>query len=403
MIAFLFITLIAVISCYILTRLVLRFSLKHKLYPEVRERDVHRVPTPRIGGVAIFLAVILSLVVAANLPWFDAVFSDGRMLWALIGATTLISVLGVLDDLWDLDWYTKLAGQILAAGLLAWGGIQIVSLPIGGVVIGSSQMSLVITILFIVLVMNAVNFIDGLDGLVAGVIAIASAAFLVYSYVLTLQEYQSTYFNLASLISAIILGVCLGFVPLNWNPAKIFMGDSGALLLGLLLAASAVAVTGQVDPATMGARSMWVPTFIPLTIPLAIMAVPLLDFTLAVTRRVLAGKSPFAADRKHLHHRALDMGHGVRGSVLVFYSWTLLCSVTSLLFIFVPWQMVVPLFLVGVIGCLVLTYLPKIMRRFGRRDSDDQANSIEEQPKTLEGRGGGTVGSAAVHNPQETI
>ena len=171
---------------------------------------------------------------------------------AILGAATIIVVIGVVDDLYDLDWMTKLAGQIIAAGVLAWQGVQLVSLPIGSsLAIGSPFMSLILTILAVVLVMNAVNFIDGLDGLVAGVTIIANGVFFVYSFVISLTIGQTEYFNLAALLTAVLIGACLGFLPLNWHPARLFMGDAGALLTGLLMATSAISVTGQIDPATI--------------------------------------------------------------------------------------------------------------------------------------------------------
>lgn len=357
----------SVLVTWLMSKRVWKFAHDHKLYPKIRARDVHGTPTPRIGGIAMFTGLICAMGVMWLLPSFRHGLNGFGPYWAIMVATALICLMGVVDDLYELDWMAKLAGQIIAAGLVAWQGLQIVSLPIGGQnFIGSSVMSLAITVLFIVLVMNAINFIDGLDGLVAGVVGIAGAALFLYSSFLTASEYQSTYFNLASLLSIIIVGLCLGFLPINWNPAKMFMGDSGSLLLGFLLACTAVSVTGQVDPESMHARSLWVPSALPIIIPFAVMVVPLLDFTLAVTRRMGAGRSPFSADRKHLHHRMLDMGHGVRGSVLVFYGWTLLFSICTLLFLVIPWYWVVPLFVVGFSVCFLITYWPLLVRWWGR-------------------------------------
>jgi UDP-GlcNAc:undecaprenyl-phosphate GlcNAc-1-phosphate transferase len=171
----------------------------------------------------------------------------------------------------------------------------------------------------------------------------------------------TNYFNIAGLISAIVIGMCVGFLPHNWRPAKIFMGDSGAMLLGLLMATSALTVTGQIDPHMVG-RDDLLPAFIPLILPLAILILPLLDFSLAVLRRLRAGKSPFAADRQHLHHRLQDFGHGHVGSVLVFYIWTALISVSCLLFFFWPWQAIVAFDVVGVILATTYTVWPIIRK-----------------------------------------
>lgn len=344
------------------------YAHKHKLYPKIRARDVHGVPTPRIGGIAMFCGLVSAMIVSWGFPSFRNGLEAFGPYWAIMAAAALICAMGVIDDLYELDWIAKLAGQIIAAGIVAWQGLQIVSLPLGGSnYIGSNLMSLAATVLFIVLVMNSINFIDGLDGLVAGVVAIAGVAFFLYSTFLTASEYQSSYFNLASLLSVMLVGVCLGFLPINWNPAKMFMGDSGSLVLGFLMACTTVSVTGQIDPSSMHARSLWVPTALPIVIPIAVMVVPLLDLTLAVMRRMGAGKSPFSADRKHLHHRMLNMGHGVRGSVLVFYGWTILFSFCTLLFLVLPWYWVVPIFGVGFVACFLITYWPVLVRYFKKQ------------------------------------
>jgi UDP-GlcNAc:undecaprenyl-phosphate GlcNAc-1-phosphate transferase len=286
-------------------------------------------------------------------------------------------VIGVLDDFFDLDWSTKLIGQVLAAGLLAWlGGLQIDSLPIGGVTVGSTWASLALTLFTVVAVMNMVNFIDGLDGLVAGVGVIANGTFYLYSYMLIRIVDQTNYFNLASLISAVVFGACLGFLPLNWHPAKLFMGDAGALLVGLLMSVSAISVTGSIDPIQLfpGNRAAFAPAFLPLLLPFAILIVPLLDFSLAVVRRLAAGKSPFSADRKHLHHRLLDMGHSRLHATLIFYAWTAVISVGSLLF-FVADQVVAWSFIGGGLAvCALATLAPLSHRK--RREYAVQAKPV---------------------------
>jgi UDP-GlcNAc:undecaprenyl-phosphate GlcNAc-1-phosphate transferase len=216
--------------------------------------------------------------------------------------------------------------------------------------------------------MNAVNFIDGLDGLVAGVVLIGTSVFFVYSYLLAQQTSPTNYFNLASLISAIVIGVCLGFLPLNWHKAKIFMGDSGAMLLGLLMATSALAVTGQIDPGAVSSEVL-APAFLPLVLPLAILMLPLLDLTLAVLRRIRAGKSPFSADRKHIHHKLQDFGHSHTGSVMVFYLWTAVISLSALALLFIPAELVFALTLVAAVPVLVYTAWPVIERRRKRAKS----------------------------------
>lgn len=327
---------LSAVVTFVLSFLILKLSLRFRLYPKIRERDVHTRPTPRLGGVAMFFGVLVAFGVASQLDRFHLIFADPKPVLALLGAAAMIVLIGVADDVWDLDWMTKLAGQILAAGLLVWQGVQLVTLPIDGVTIVPPVTGLVITVLAVVLVMNAVNFIDGLDGIVAGVAIIASGTFFVYTYILSNGIGESEYFNLASLITAALVGACVGFLPLNWHPAKLFMGDAGALLVGLLMAASAISVTGQVDPGALASGRQLLPAFIPILLPFAVLIVPLLDFSLAVIRRLRAGKSPFSADRKHLHHRLLDMGHSHFHAVLIFYAWTAVVSIGCLLFMFVP-------------------------------------------------------------------
>ncbi len=359
-----FYLLVAAISGAItlgLSVLIHRLSMRYRLYPRIRERDVHTRPTPRLGGIAMFVGMAVAMGVASLLPAFGLVFDEpGRILG--LGLAALIMVLvGVADDLWDLDWTVKLAAQIIAAGVLAWQGIQLYTLPIGGQTIVSPWVSLVITIVAVVLVMNAVNFIDGLDGLVAGVAIIAGGVFFVYAYLLQLQA-QTEYFNLASLTTAILIGACAGFWPMNRYPAKLFMGDAGALLVGLMMAASTISITGRIDSSQATGdllfRAYFAPAFIPLLLPFAVLVIPLLDFSLAVIRRLRAGKSPFSADRKHLHHRLLDMGHTHPNAVRILYAWTFTASVGVLAYMFVPWWMATLALAAGFAVCLGVTLAP---------------------------------------------
>ncbi|MGC5169386.1 MraY family glycosyltransferase [Micromonospora sp. DT81.3] len=347
-----------------------QLSLRYKLYPGIRERDVHKNPTPRLGGVAIYLAIVAAIAVSAANPFFEIFWVNPRPVVAILIASTIIVLIGVADDLWDLDWMIKLGAQFLAAGVIAWfGELQIYSLPIGGLAVGSSVVSVTLTVFAIVIVMNAVNFIDGLDGLVAGVCLISNGIFFAYSYMLVRDIGSSTYFNLASFLAAVLVGACAGFLPLNWNPAKIFMGDSGALVLGLLMATSAIAITGQLDPAVLDpdeiGRSQLLGAFIPILLPVVVVMLPLLDFGLAVIRRMQAGKSPFSPDRKHLHHRMLDMGHTDRDAVLIFYAWTAVIGIAVLLMYIAvredwpgTYWIGVAFGVVGAAACLVVTLMP---------------------------------------------
>ena len=353
---------VAGVVTYLATFLVRKFAAKYEIYPKaIRTRDTHSIPTPRIGGVAMFLGFTVSLLIAAPIGWFDVVFSDPTPIIAISGAALIITAVGFLDDIYDLDWTLKLAGQFIAAAVLAWNGVQIVSLPIFGITVGSFGVSFVVTVFLAVLIMNAVNFIDGLDGLVAGVVLIGTLVFFVYSYLLAQEISPTNYFNLASMLSAIVIGMCIGFLPHNWHVAKIFMGDGGALLLGLLMTTSALTVTGQIDPASLN-RSDLVPAILPIILPISILVLPLLDFALAVLRRLAAGKSPFAADRKHLHHRLQDFGHSHLGSVLVFYLWSGSISVSCLMLFLTDLVWVVLFASVSVGASLLYTFWPAIKK-----------------------------------------
>ncbi|WP_127793002.1 MraY family glycosyltransferase [Agromyces sp. LHK192] len=368
---FVALALLAGFVSFVCSIVVWKLGLKYKLYPQIRERDVHTRPTPRLGGIAVFIAIVVALGAAWLISTFGEtrfslvaiIFENPAQVLSILGAALLIVLLGVADDLWDLDWMTKLAGQFIAAGLVAWQGVSIVSLPIGGITVGSSWMSAIVTVFVIVLVMNAVNFIDGLDGLVAGVTLIANGVFFIYTYLIVQQTSPFNYFNLASLIAVVLVGALAGFLPINWHPAKMFMGDAGALLVGLLMATSAIAVTGQINPAAVGIEDLFA-AFIPIILPFAVLVIPLLDFAMAVLRRMRAGKSPFSADRKHLHHRLLDMGHTHLNAVLILYGWTAVVAIGCLL------TYVLPVYLqtsarwalafigVGFVVCAVLTLAP---------------------------------------------
>lgn len=375
---------ISAIVTFSLAIAIYKLSNRYRLYPKIRERDVHTRPTPRLGGVAMFIGILIAFGVASQLEQFSIVFANPGPIVAILGSAALIVAIGVADDIWDLDWLTKLSGQILAAGILAWQGVQLVTVPIGGVTVVPPVIGLVVTVFGVVLVMNAVNFIDGLDGLVAGVAIIANSVFFVYCYILTNNIGESEYFNIASLITAVLIGACVGFLPLNWHPAKIFMGDAGALLVGLMMAAAAISVTGSIDPESMTSSRQLLPAFIPVLLPLAILAMPLLDFGLAVSRRLRAGKSPFSADRKHLHHRLLDMGHTHFQAVLIFYSWTAVFAIGTLLFVFVPFvhnSVAFGFIAVGFIISAWFTVSPMTKRK--RLEADAQLISADEADATL--------------------
>jgi len=309
--------LVAAAVTYLATPIARRFATRIGAMTKVRDRDVHTIPTPRLGGLAMFLGVAAALLVASRLPTLQAVnqkFSEPK---ALLMGGGILFLIGALDDRFTLDAVTKLAGQILAAAVIVLQGVQLLWLPIPhyGVLVLGQDWSVILTVLYIVVVINAVNFIDGLDGLAAGVVGIAALAFFALAYHLTVQEHISVALP-PMLIAIVVAGVCLGFLPHNFHPARVFMGDSGSMLIGLLLAASTVSLTGQVNPNDLYQQYG---AFLPGLLPFTVLFLPLADLVLAVLRRTKAGRAPWAPDKQHLHHRLLELGHSQRRAVLIMY------------------------------------------------------------------------------------
>jgi len=366
-----FLGLGALASSFLVAFALWRAGTKYHWHRDIRPRDVHKDPTPRLGGIAVFVGIVVGVGVGTQVPELATVFESSRTIIAVVVAAFIVVALGVVDDIIELDWITKLSGQILAAGVVAWQGVQIVSLPIGGITLFSPTLSLILTVLAIVLVMNAVNFIDGLDGLVVGVALISTGVFFLYAFVLSIGETGATSFDLATLLTVLLAGGLLGFLPFNWHPAKMFLGDSGSLLVGLMMSVSAISVTGQIDPATVSPTQL-LPAFLPVILPLAVLIVPLVDFSLAVVRRLRRGMSPFDADRAHLHHRLLDMGHTHQQAVLILYAWTAVLAIGTLMFLFVAWYFAVLIIFVGLVGSAIVTLSPD------NRVSDDPLAIDEE-------------------------
>lgn len=367
---YLFMALVAAAVTYLLVPLVRRFAIRIGAMPEVRDRDVHTTPTPRLGGLAMYGGLVAGLVVAGNLNKTGFILSQDNTTIALIVAGGLITLTGFLDDWWGMDPFIKLGGQIAAAGVLVFYELRLTSIPLpdswGGSTGLDYNLSMVITILVVVIAINAVNFVDGLDGLAAGIVGIAAMATWTYSIFLD-QAIEQNRINTTAAITAILIGMCLGFLPHNFHPAKIFMGDTGAMLLGLVLASSLITVT-PVDPSTIEGMNKF-GTLLPLLLPVAVLVLPLTDLITAVVRRTSYGMSPFAPDRGHLHHRLLDIGHSQRRTVLIMYAWTALFAfgLVTMSVIGLPIELfpIVILLALGVLVLLVLMALPRWHGRGG--------------------------------------
>ena len=259
-------------------------------------RKIHNKPMPRMGGFAIFIAFVLGLVISKG-----AITTTERGI--IIGATVIV-IGGILDDVMDLKPKSKLAFQVLAAVILILHGIYINSItnPFSSLSYGFININIFaipMTIIWVVGVTNALNLIDGLDGLAAGVGFIASVT--IYMVAILAER------NSVATLTAILAGSILGFLPYNFNPASIFMGDTGSQLLGFLLAA--ISMEGAVKSAT---------TFV-IVVPILALGLPIYDTLFAVIRRKVNGKSIMEADRGHLHHRLLDLGLSQRQSVIIMY------------------------------------------------------------------------------------
>jgi UDP-GlcNAc:undecaprenyl-phosphate GlcNAc-1-phosphate transferase len=331
---YLLVGLTTAVVTFLLTGLVRMLAIRTGAVAMPRERDVHRAPIPRLGGVAMYGGILGGVLLSHQLPVLRRSFEFSGDVVGVLVAGGIIMVIGALDDRFELDSLTKFAGQVTAAGVLVLYGVQwfIFWVPwnggahsVGSVLILGQDQAVFLTVALAVVLVNAMNFIDGLDGLAAGIGLIAAVAIGAFTLQLLHRSGGSVAVYPPTLIAALIAGACLGFLPHNFQPARIFMGDSGAMLIGLMLAAASTSASGRVDPGSYGATDV-LALFSPLLVVAAVLFVPLLDLLLAVVRRTRAGRSPFAADKLHLHHRLLEIGHSHRRAVLLIYLWAALLA-----------------------------------------------------------------------------
>lgn len=359
--AYLLLLALSALVSFALTPAVRVLALRGRVHTPHRRRDVHHRPVPKLGGVAMLAGVLAGLGVGAMIPFLSGIFTDPEPMRGVVLALAVVLVMGVADDLWDLHWTLKLAGQVGAAALIALNGIRVEAMPVGWIPVGSEPVQVGLTVFILVLTMNAINFVDGLDGLAAGIAVIGGSAFFIYSYLLTRTINQFDYSNLATLLMALLVGCCVGFLPHNLYPARIFMGETGAMLIGLLLATAAVAVTADLG-ALEGFRFRNVPAYMPVLLPIAVVALPLADLLLAVVRRTARGSSPFSADRGHLHHKLVDGGYTHRQAVLLLYLWAFLIAYGVVSLNFLDWRIVLPILAVLLMGAGYLTLHPWVRR-----------------------------------------
>jgi UDP-GlcNAc:undecaprenyl-phosphate GlcNAc-1-phosphate transferase len=288
------------------------------------DRKVHQNVTPYGGGGAMLVGFCVALLIAFLIPVLRGVIISSHEMLGVLLATGVIFVVGVLDDFRDMSAPAKVAGQVLAATILYFAGVTMyqLKLPFAGFIVLGPSILPIITAVWVFALCNAINLIDGLDGLAAGIVAIASGTLCVYGLRLEdLGLLPAT--NVGPLIAALTCGICIGFLRDNFHPAKLFMGDAGALMLGLLMSASTMVIGGRTPP-TSGVTFFF---FAPLLIPVFILGVPLVDAVWAFVRRTASGQGFHTPDKDHIHHRLMRLGHGHRRTVIILWAWTaLLCG-----------------------------------------------------------------------------
>ena len=358
--AYLAVFLTATVVTFVVTPLVRRFVISVGVIDQPSDRRVHPEPKPTMGGLAMYVGFLAALGVSRFLPFFSGVnAASPEPVAALVGCTLMVG-LGAIDDTREITALSKLTAQIFIAGVIVLLGVQFAYswLPGQGIVVLSGDLPAILTIVWVVAVANAVNLVDGLDGLAAGMVAIAASVFFIY-----MVRSPSLFGDAsqAALLAAITSGICVGFLPWNFYPAKIFMGDSGSMLLGMLLAISTIAGVGRnLFPPAAGDLAVIGGTAV---VPLLVLAIPFLDVLLAVIRRTRRGVGIGVADKEHLHHRLVDIGHGHREAVLLMYLWSALISGCVLAIGLINGRLVVGLIMLGAAVLFAVTAFPRLATR----------------------------------------
>jgi len=373
-IAYIWVFLACAITTFVVTPLVRRLVVRIGAIDQPSDRKVHPKAVPTMGGLAMYAGLLAGLGVSRFLPFFSEMnHGSAEPLAALVTCTAIVG-LGAIDDKRGVSALAKLTAQVFIGGLLILLGVQVLYFwfgPSSGFVLVSSDLAVPLTILWLALVVNAVNLVDGLDGLAAGMVAIAASAFFVYM-VRTESLFGDA--SAAALLSTITVGICVGFLPWNFHPARIFMGDSGSMLLGMLLTIATISGV---------ARNPYKPTGGDLAVvagavmvPLLVLAIPFLDVTLAVIRRTWRGKGIGQADKEHIHHRLMDIGHSHRGAVLLMYLWSALISASALAIGLIDGRLAVGAIILAAIVLFLATALPRLSRWRGRSDAEAEGTRV---------------------------
>lgn len=361
--------LVAAAITYLLTGVVRTSLVRTGRVAEIRKRDVHTQPTPSVGGLAMFTGLVCALFLAQQLPALTRGFAPvtPEMTAVFAGASGIV-ILGIIDDLYELGAVVKLCGQLLVAGLMSFLGLvfTVFYVPFGeGTTLILDQVQgMLLSAFFTVLIINAVNFVDGIDGLAAGLGMIAGGAILLFSLTVLHDQGGAVSAYPPAIICSVLVGICAGFLPHNFEPARIFMGDSGSMLIGLLLAAASTSASGKINMSLYGAADM-VALVSPIIVVLAAIALPLLDFMWAVIRRVIRGQRPWEADAGHIHHRLLRLGHTHRRTVLVLYMWISAVALGAVSFSIVPTRFAVAFTALSLVVAFVATLIPWLKGKIG--------------------------------------
>ncbi|MFW9195721.1 MraY family glycosyltransferase [Corynebacterium striatum] len=362
--------LVAATFTYLATGLVRSFLVRTGRVAEIRLRDSHSQPTPQMGGVAMFTGFAAAVFIAGQFPALTRGFMPvtpemNAVLWAALA----VVLVGVIDDLVELSAVVKLVGQLLAAGIMSGLGLTwtLLFIPLGDgttVLLDQIQGTL-LTTFFTVLLINAMNFVDGLDGLAAGLGLIAGAAILVFSLTVLHDQGGAVSAYPPAIIAAALVGICAGFLPHSFEPSRIFMGDSGSMLIGLLLAAASTSASGKINMSLYGTVDM-VALASPFIVVAAAVFIPVLDLVWAVIRRLSQGRSPFSADKAHIHHRLLSLGHTHRRTVLVLYLWVSAVAFGAVSFSIVPPVLATTITVLALLFAFGVTLIPLRQGKLGR-------------------------------------